>query len=270
VPIITKITTQKKNTERFNVFWNKGQGEEYAFSIDQDVLIKYQITKGTNLDEQAINEILQLDAYKKGLNKAIQYLSYRMRAEREILTYLRKNEIADDTCEAIIQKLTEYGYINDLEFAKMFVRNRMEFSTKGPAVIGQELQQKGVAKDLVHQALAQFPFEKQVEKASTFAHKKGQRKQKESITQLKQKISQTLSGKGFPWEVIQVAMESLEIEQDSSEEWEALKHHAERAHRKYQKFDPQKYKYKMKQALYQKGFPIQLIEKWLDEQEEER
>jgi regulatory protein len=269
VPTVTKITTQKKNTERFNVFWDKGDGEEFGFSVDQDVLIKYQITKGTILEEKDLCEILQHDAYKKGLNRAIQYLSYRMRSEKEVLTYLRKNEISVEVCEEILKKLKEYGYLNDLEFAKMFVRNRMEFSAKGPAVIKQELNQKGVGKLHINQALELYPFDLQVDKANTFAQKKLNTKRKESITQIKQKISQTLSGKGFPWEVIQVVMDSLEINQDTTEQWEALQFHADKAHRKYKKYDLQKYKFKMKQALYQKGFPIQLIDKWLDENEEE-
>lgn len=269
MPIVTKITTQKKNTERFNVFWDKGHGEEFGFSVDQDVLIKYSIAKGTELDEQALNEILSTDAYKKGLNKAIQYLSYRMRSEREVLSYLHKNEFSDKACSEILSKLKEYGYLNDQEFSKMFVRNRMEFSSKGPAVIAQELGQKGVAKEVVQQALSQYPFEKQVEKASTFAQKKITQKRKESITQIKQKVSQTLAGKGFPWEVIQVAMESLVIEQDADEQWEALQFHAEKANRKYQKHDTQQYKFKMKQALYKKGFPIPLIDKWIEDNKNE-
>lgn len=49
--IITKITTQQKNQDRFNIFmdYGKGKGEEFAFSVDSDVLIKFQLKKGWNL-----------------------------------------------------------------------------------------------------------------------------------------------------------------------------------------------------------------------------
>ena len=49
MPIITKITTQKKNKERYNIFMDEGKGEQYAFSVDEAVLIKYQLKKGMEL-----------------------------------------------------------------------------------------------------------------------------------------------------------------------------------------------------------------------------
>ena len=36
---ITRITTQKNNSERFSIFIDKGNGEEFGFGVDQDVLI---------------------------------------------------------------------------------------------------------------------------------------------------------------------------------------------------------------------------------------
>jgi regulatory protein len=269
LPVVTRITTQKNSAERFNIFWEKGHGEEYGFSVDQDVLIQYQIKKGTSLGERELNEILQFDSYKKGLNKAIQFLSYRMRSEYEVMAYLRKNEYIDEVCKDIINKLREYSYIDDLEFAKMFVRNRIQFSTKGPGVIEQELFQKGVGKNIINSALTEYTFELQVDKAANYVEKRLNKKKKDSSVQIKQKLGNSLTGKGFGWDVVQVVMTSLEINQNHDEEREALQHHAKKSHRKYKKYkeeDKQKYRYKMKQALYQKGFPIALIDQWLNEE----
>lgn len=44
MPFITKISTQKKNTERFNIFLD----EKYAFSVDADVLVRFDLKKGKN------------------------------------------------------------------------------------------------------------------------------------------------------------------------------------------------------------------------------
>lgn len=45
MPFITKISTQKKNTERFNIFLD----EKYAFSVDADVLVKFELKREKNL-----------------------------------------------------------------------------------------------------------------------------------------------------------------------------------------------------------------------------
>lgn len=53
MPFITKISTQKKNTERFNIFLD----DKYAFSVDADVLVKFELKKGKELDDLDIIEI---------------------------------------------------------------------------------------------------------------------------------------------------------------------------------------------------------------------
>jgi regulatory protein len=39
--VITKITVQKKQPDRYNIFTDDGNGERYALSVDEAVLIKY-------------------------------------------------------------------------------------------------------------------------------------------------------------------------------------------------------------------------------------
>lgn len=42
MPYITKISAQKNNTERVNIFLD----EKYAFSVDLDVLVQHDLKKG--------------------------------------------------------------------------------------------------------------------------------------------------------------------------------------------------------------------------------
>lgn len=63
MPFITKISTQKKNTERFNIFLD----EKYAFSVDADVLVRFDLKKGKELDELDILEIQYGDDVQKSL-----------------------------------------------------------------------------------------------------------------------------------------------------------------------------------------------------------
>lgn len=52
--VITKITRQKRNEERYNIFLN----DEYAFSVDESVLVKYRLTKGMTIDEWTLGELI--------------------------------------------------------------------------------------------------------------------------------------------------------------------------------------------------------------------
>jgi regulatory protein len=263
--IITKITSQKHTDDRYNIFIDDGKGEKFAFSVDQDVLIRFQLKKGKELDEFEILDIQYGDAVKKAYNKAIEYLSYRMRSIKEVKDHLRKKEYNDAIIHEVILKLKEYKYVDDLEFAKAFVKTHWQTNGKGPSVIKRELSGKGIEQAMIEQALVQYDQEAQIEEAINHAEKVLKKNNNLSKVQLKQKIEQHLMRKGFSYSVISIALEEVSVEQDESEEWMALQKHAEKAKKKYQNEEPYQYKMKMKQFLYRKGFEIELIEKYLDE-----
>ncbi|WP_273129242.1 recombination regulator RecX [Bacillus weihaiensis] len=269
MPIITKITAQKQTTDRLNIFLDDGSGEKYAFSVDQDILIKYNLQKGKELDDLEIMDIQYGDLIKKAYNKALEFLSYRMRSIKEVKDYLLKKEYEEVVCLEVIGKLQEYKYVNDLEFAEAYVRTQWQTNGKGPSVIKRELREKGVHPNFIEEALEPYNQEAQVEEAIGHANKVLKKNHKLSTVQLQQKTEQYLIRKGFPFGIVSIVLEEVNINQDESEEWSALEKHAEKAKRKYQSEEPYVFKMKMKQFLYRKGFPLELIDKYLEQEGEE-
>lgn len=265
---ITKITVQKKNKSRFNVFIDRGDGEEFGFAIDEEVYLKSDIRKGMDITDKQIASLQLQDQFQKGLNMSMNYLSFRMRSIDEIRQYLAKKEFEPNTTQAVIERLSELGYLDDLEFAKMFIRSKITTTKKGPKALKQDLKQKGVTDAIIEEALTIYSEEEQVEEATNLVEKKAKQYKKLSETALKQKLVQVLQQKGYPWSVTEQAIEKASLEKDEDEEREALDLHAAKAHRKYAKLSGWEYKQKMKQLLYRKGFPIDLIEKWLEENQD--
>lgn len=161
MPYITKISAQKNNTERVNIFLD----EKYAFSVDLDVLVQHDLKKGKELDEADIIDIQFGDAVKKGFQQAVDYLSYRMRSVKEVTDYLTKKEIPTPAISEIIHKLKHYKYVNDLEFAEAYVSTHRKTNSKGPSVLKKELKLKGIEDDHIEQALSQYPDDLQLEEA---------------------------------------------------------------------------------------------------------
>lgn len=263
--IITKITSQKHSDDRYNIFIDEGKGEKFAFSVDQDVLIRFNLKKGKELDEFDIIEIQYGDEVKKAYNKALEYLSYRMRAIKEVEDHLRKKEYNDAIIQEVMLRLKEYKYVDDLEFANAYVKTHWQTNGKGPGVIKRELAGKGIEQAMIEQAMSQYDQSAQIEEAISHAEKVLKKNNNLSTVQLKQKLEQHLIRKGFSYSIISIALEEVAFEQDESEEWIALQKHAEKAKKKYQNEDPYHYTMKMKQFLYRKGFAIELIERYLDE-----
>lgn len=142
--VITKITMQKKLKDRYNIFTDDGSGEKYAFSVDEDVLIKYQLKKGMELDDFAVTEIFFQDDIRKAYSQAVQYLAFRMRSELEIREHLAKKEIAEPIINEVVHKLNSLQFLNDQGFSLAYVRTQMNTSDKGTILIEQELKKKGL------------------------------------------------------------------------------------------------------------------------------
>lgn len=94
------------------------------------------------------------------LNKAFQLLSYRPRSHREIRLRLsrfarrRRFPAATESIKRVLNRLKKKGKIDDLEFAKWWIGQRVEFKPRGKKLLRSELLKKGVDERLINQALA--------------------------------------------------------------------------------------------------------------------
>lgn len=257
---ISKITTQKKNKDRYNIFIK----DEYAFSVDEDVLIKYELRKGLDLSEELISEIQAEDDLQKAYNKVINYLSYRMRSEKEVRSYLHQEEITQTQVDRIVGRLKKSKLIDDLQFAEMFVRSRMNTSSKGPGLIRQELQEKGIQDEFIQEALEQFERDVQEEKALKLVQKRLRRRRKDSFQKQLDQARAALLRNGYPSSVINTVMDQVGSREDQEAEWEAILNHGERLERRFKgKFTDYELQQKIKEGLYRQGFSIGIINEYL-------
>lgn len=253
--VITKISVQQKRTDRYNIFLD----EQYAFSVDEAVLIQFNLKKGMEITDQLKAEIAARDDIHKGINTAIHFLSIRMRSEKEVRDHLTKKEIDEAAIDEVIQSLYQMSYLNDREFAKAYVNTQINTTDKGPSVVERELKERGIKGSIIQEVMAKFDHGIQLEKVLSLAEKYKRKYSKDSARMQKQKTEQALMRKGYGWEVIQEAI--TESVSEEGEQDEALMYQAEKAHRRYSKLPSGEYDYKMKQALYRKGFMIHDIER---------
>jgi regulatory protein len=268
--IITKVEVQKHNKERYNIYIDKGAGEEYGFSVDEHTLIKHGLRKGMEIDELDLSDVLYDEEIRKAYLLAVSYLSFQMRTKKEMEEYLKKKEVGNHVISEAIHKLSEQNYINDREYAVAYVRTQSNVPMKGPVVIRRELIEKGIPNNVITDSLHEYPKEKQIENAERLCQKKLKTYKHLSSLQVRQKLEEMLIRKGYTHDVISIGLETIEIEKDNNEEWEALLYHGKKYHEKYKKFEGWTYENKMKQALYRKGFSLELIDRLLRELKDEQ
>lgn len=267
---ITRITTQKKNSQRYNVYVSEGEKESFGFGIDETILIEFQLRKGMELDEATITELLKKDIVYKSYLLAINFLSYRMRSRKEIHDYLLQKEVEPEHISMILDRLSNENLIDDRQFAEMFVRTRMNTSSKGPMIIKKELMEKGVAPKLAEEAIQLYTYEAQYKKVIKLVQKKLQQKRKDSFRKQLQNVQGTLQQKGFSQDIIQTVLDESRDGKDVSEEWTAIIYQGEKLLKKHsQKLTGYELKQKIKEGLYRKGFTFELIHQFVDEYDKE-
>lgn len=142
--LITQITKQKKDRKRYNIYLD---GEFYCGLYD-DTILKFSLAKGDEISEKKINEIINFDEYIYGKKLAFDSLSYRVRTTSEIKKKLKEKKISAESTEKVIAHLNELGLLNDEEFAKQLVAEKIKRKPVGKRVLKQKLFEKGISKEL--------------------------------------------------------------------------------------------------------------------------
>ena len=73
---------------------------------------------------------------------------------RLMKTRVEPGERGEAAVTAVVNRLHEYGYLNDATFAETYARLRQENQKLGERRVRQDLQQKGVATELITETLA--------------------------------------------------------------------------------------------------------------------
>lgn len=262
--VITKITRQKRNQQRYNIYLN----EEYAFSIDEAILIQYSLTKGKTIDDLTIDEIAFDDEIQRAFNRALSFLSYQMRSEYEVHQKLKKLEFGEAVIQEALQKLKKLGFLNDKSYSKALLETKKKTAKKGPRAIQKDLEKKGIDQKLQQQVLHSFSEKEQLEIALQLAEKAVRNEHRKTPSQMKQKIQEMLIRKGYSFTIIEQVLNEIEFSKE--EEWiEMIRKQGDKVWNKYaSKYSDYELKMRVKQSLYQKGFPIDKIEMFIEQKEQ--
>lgn len=263
---VTRIAIQKNNKNRYNVFIEEAGEEQYAFSVEEETLINEGLKKGQTLDQSTIDTLMAKDTLHKAYNQALNYLSYRMRSVKELIVYLTEKDIEAEQIHIIVNRLKKQKILDDQAFAEAYVSTKIKTTFKGPEQIKRELIQKGIVNEQIEYALMQYEEAEQVELIRNWLDKQAKKSTRHSHRQALLKMKQQLIQKGFGHSVIERAIQTKTLERDEHQEWQALVYQGEKAVKRYRsKAEGYALIQKVKGALYQKGFPQEQIEHFVDQ-----
>jgi len=199
---VTRISPQKNKKDRFNIFID----EKYTFSLSSLELIKQCLAVGDEIQPDRFREIKKKALEDLFYEKSLNFLSYRIRSQKEISDYLirysiRKKLDKSETIEfvpKILERLKKAKLINDKEFSIWYTKQLSSSKTpKGTYAIKSELFKKGVSRKIIDT----IDF-KALDKVSigNLADIKYKKYKKNNPNLAKQKTLQYLMGRGFSFD----------------------------------------------------------------------
>ncbi|MDF2605941.1 MAG: recombination regulator RecX [Bacillales bacterium] len=261
--VITKIEVQKNSKDRFNIYIDKGNGEEFGFGVDSYVLANHQLTKGKVIDDLDLEEIIYSDSIRKAYNKAINYLSSKKRTTKEIRSKLQDDDYSISVIDEVLNKLISQKYINDGDYSDSFVRTQMKISKIGPRNIARELKDLGIDESTINKSIqTYYSTSEQLHNAQYHLSKYNKKYSKLSYKDKKEKTKVALMLKGFSIDIIESILKEININEDDNNN--ALIYNLNKYMRKYSNFEEKEKNLKIKQALYRKGFNLNEIEEALN------
>ncbi|MCI3860836.1 recombination regulator RecX [Lactococcus garvieae] len=257
---IKEITKLKKLykvtlTEPFSYKeWEEAKDKIY---VCEDTIVKYMLTRDKAFSPTELEQLLTFDNFAQGKSLALYFISFKARTTSEVKKYLSDHNIHPLQVEEIIDNLTTNGILNDRAYIESYIQGKVRTASSGPYQIKQKLHLKGLDLQLIDEGIDQvFNEEKQIDVAVTLAEKiVRQKASRLTLQQLKQKVTQGLTTKGFSYAVSAIALESLELEADEENELELLYTELDKSARKYsRKYEGYELKQRITQALARKGF----------------
>lgn len=206
---ITDIKPQKRRSKRRSIFINN----EFLCGVDEEIVAVLGLKVGQEVDKRKIKEILYKEEVKRAKDYAFKLLSYRPRSIKEIQDRLKKRDYSSRIISEVIKSLKRLKFLNDKEFARMWVESRIKTRPMGRYRLYQELIQKGIDRDLIEKTLSNYREEEEIELAKELA----QRKLKRSYQNLdevttKRRLYGFLQRRGFSYDTIQEVLKSIKVE----------------------------------------------------------
>ena len=95
-----------------------------------------------------------MDKVQKARNSAAAILTIKMHTCRELCDKLIKKGFDKELAEQVTGEFISAGFLNDAEYASMYISDQATLGAKGTYRIKQELIKKGVSLSIIEDALA--------------------------------------------------------------------------------------------------------------------
>jgi len=208
---VVNLKRKKRTKEWYLIYLNDGR--EILSYID--FIVKFKVKVGKQLTEEQIKEMKSESEVILAKEIAYRFISYKPRTLKEVSDKLKAKGFQSDLVSKVVEELKNYGFINDLEYARNFVLNKSRSKTLGELALRRELLSKGISSEIIDEVLSEREnlideFEIALDLAQgKLKQVKSLKKRKKGRDEYKRRIYEFLLRRGFKFETINRVMREV-------------------------------------------------------------
>lgn len=203
--LVTAITQQKKDQTRYNVFIDG----EYAFALPMQDILYFKLKEGREVPEETVEYIQNSLIYIKAQDTALHYIGYKMRTVKEIRMKLEEKEFSEDVMERVIEFLEKYGYADDREYCRKYIKEKLRMKPKSGYALKIELKQRGISSRIIDEVMAQTEVDEEGD-AFRWLERKSRGIWPPQDDKQKKKLYDFLLRKGYSYDIIGEAFRQMD------------------------------------------------------------
>lgn len=191
-----------------------GKGQRYKLFVDEkfegvfeaEILAKYNLKSSQEIENDFLDKLKVENGDFACFDRALSLLEHGMKTRKQVYDYLKEKKYPSSCIEKAIEKLQSYRYIDDLAYAKEYVK--LYSQKDGQKKIEFALKSKGINDENTRLALDELSDDTQEETCLNLAQKKAKNMILDEKN--KQKLFAYLAGRGFKFDIIKKTIAKLE------------------------------------------------------------
>jgi len=144
--------------------------------------------------------------------KLMRYCAYQDRCSADIAKKIRLWNLGNDVLQDALTFLKEEGFIDDLRFAKSFVRGKFRSNKWGTAKIKEGLYAKQIPRVMIDEALLELEAENYEEQLLSILLKKDKILKEEDPYKRKRKLALYAQSKGYELDLIWKTLKEIKLD----------------------------------------------------------
>jgi regulatory protein len=200
---ITALETQVRHNDRVNVSLDGA----FAFGLNASIVLEQRLYVGQELSEDDVRALRQSEDVSTATQAAIRLVAHQARTESELRKRLARNGFPAPAIEAAIERMREWNYLDDQDFARRWVESREGHRPRSASMIKRELVGKGVDAETAEQIVDEAEID-EYKIALDLGLKWAARPVREDPEARRRRLAAYLQRRGFGWDIVRRVLDA--------------------------------------------------------------